>query len=36
MPTRTTPYEYHDLRLQVDKPSTTVRTSFGYYANIQR
>jgi VWFA-related protein len=30
------PNEYHDLRLQVDKPSTTVRTSFGYYANIQR
>jgi hypothetical protein len=30
------PNEYHGLRLQVDKPSTTVRTSFGYYANIQR
>jgi VWFA-related protein len=28
--------EYHDLRLQVDKPGTTVRTTTGYYANTQR
>jgi VWFA-related protein len=27
--------EYHDLRLQVDKPGTTVRTTSGYYANTQ-
>jgi VWFA-related protein len=27
--------EYHDLHLQVDKPGTTVRTTAGYYANVQ-
>jgi VWFA-related protein len=27
--------EYHDLRLQVDKPSATARTTTGYYANAQ-
>jgi VWFA-related protein len=27
--------EYHDLRLQVDKPGTIVRTTAGYYTNVQ-
>lgn len=27
--------EYHDLRLQVDKPGAIVRTTVGYYANVQ-
>jgi VWFA-related protein len=27
--------EYHDLHLQVDKPSTVVRTTAGYYANAE-
>jgi VWFA-related protein len=30
------PNEYHDLRLQVDKPGTIVRTTAGYYSNLQR
>ncbi len=30
------PNEYHDLRLQVDKPSAVVRTTAGYYSNVQR
>jgi len=28
--------EYHDLHLQVDKPSPQVRTTAGYYANVQQ
>jgi VWFA-related protein len=28
--------EYHDLKLQVDKPGMTVRTTTGYYANTER
>jgi VWFA-related protein len=27
--------EYHDLHLQVDKPGTIVRTTAGYYTNVQ-
>ncbi|HEY1903685.1 MAG TPA: VWA domain-containing protein [Terracidiphilus sp.] len=27
--------EYHDLHLQVDKPGVAVRTTAGYYANVQ-
>jgi len=27
--------EYHELRVQVDKPGTQVRTTAGYYANVQ-
>ena len=27
--------EYHDLRLQVDKPGGLVRTTTGYYSNVQ-
>jgi VWFA-related protein len=34
-PTADSVNEYHDLRLQVDKPGTTVRTTAGYYANVQ-
>jgi VWFA-related protein len=28
--------EYHELRLQVDKPGAQVRTTAGYYANVQQ
>jgi VWFA-related protein len=28
--------EYHELRLQVDKPGALVRTTAGYYANVQQ
>ena len=28
--------EYHDLHLQVDKPVAQVRTTAGYYANVQQ
>jgi VWFA-related protein len=34
-PTADSINEYHDLHLQVDKPGTTVRTTAGYYANVQ-
>jgi hypothetical protein len=27
--------EYHELRVQVDKPGAQVRTTAGYYANVQ-
>ena len=27
--------EYHDLRIEVDKPGAKVRTSSGYYVNVQ-
>lgn len=27
--------EYHDLHVQVDKPGTVIRTTSGYYANVQ-
>jgi VWFA-related protein len=30
------PNEYHDLHLQVDKPGAVVRTTAGYYSNVQR
>lgn len=30
------PDEYHDLHLEVDKPGAIVRTTSGYYANVQR
>jgi VWFA-related protein len=30
------PNEYHDLRLQVNKPGAVVRTTAGYYSNVQR
>ena len=29
------PNEYHDLHVQVDKPGVQVRTTAGYYANVQ-
>ncbi len=29
------PNEYHDLRLQVDKPGAVIRTTAGYYSNEQ-
>jgi VWFA-related protein len=28
--------EYHELRLQVDKPGEQIRTTAGYYANVQQ
>jgi len=30
-PAQTQPNEYHDLKVQVDKPGTTARTTSGYY-----
>jgi hypothetical protein len=27
--------EYHDLHVQVNKPDTTVRSTSGYYSNVQ-
>jgi VWFA-related protein len=34
-PTADSINEYHDLRLQVDKPGAIVRTTAGYYANVR-
>jgi hypothetical protein len=30
-PPQSQPNEYHDLKVQVDKPGTTARTTSGYY-----